>query len=431
MESDGKWQEIIPDEHGDWLGQRDKTFEKFIPLGDKKRGIDKTVFKTYTAGVKTNRDAWAYNSSRKVLSNQMQRMISFYSDCVSSSDRPDLNDPSKISWSYVLRQRLAKGQTASYDPEAVGLASYRPFETSFTYYDPFFNENRYLMPKAFPRVEAENRMLCLTGPSAGTEFSVLMTRHVPNLHFVSTSQCFPRFVYEHGNGSSDEVQRNFLADNYTDETVVRDAITDDALHHFAAGYPSEEISKEDIFNYIYGLLHSEEYRERFADNLSKEVPRIPLVKLPQDFWLFVDAGRALSDLHVNYEEAELYPVGLTGGSLLMDSYADANFRVEKMRFGGKGKAKDKSTVIYNGKFTMTDIPLEAYDYMVNGKSALEWVMERQVVKTDKDSGIVNDANRYAIETVGDAAYPLKLFQRIITVSLETMKIVRSLPRLDI
>ncbi len=183
----------------------------------------------------------------------------------------------------------------------------------------------------------------------------------------------------------------------------------------------------------YGLLHSEEYRTRFADNLSKQLPRIPAVKKAADFWAFVEAGRKLSDLHCDLEAAEPFAVTIAEGDLRLAHVPDpVRFcRVEKMKFGGKRPNADKSTVIYNSNITMTGIPLEAYDYVVNGKPALEWVMERQCVKTDKASGIVNDANRYAIETVGDPAYPLLLFQRVITVSLETMKIVRGLPRLDI
>lgn len=219
----------------------------------------------------------------------------------------------------------------------------------------------------------------------------------------------------------------------------RDGISDGGLVHFAAAYPSETITKEDVFYYIYGLLHSEDYKARYADSLSKELPRIPCVKKAADFWAFSQSGRALADLHVDYEKVEMYPVRFEGGELLLSTLDDVDFRVEQMKFGKKskmmdkvtGKTVDKTTVVYNHKITMTEIPLEAYDYIVNGKPALEWVMERQAVKTYKDSGIVNDANDWAIETMGNARYPLELFQRVITVSLETMKIVRALPRLDI
>ncbi|MFT3974900.1 MAG: DEAD/DEAH box helicase family protein [Amaricoccus sp.] len=213
--------------------------------------------------------------------------------------------------------------------------------------------------------------------------------------------------------------------------VRRDAITDQGLAHFQAAYPGEAITKKDLFYYIYGLLHSEDYRTRFADNLSKQLPRIPRVKAAADFWAFSRAGHALAALHVNFEQVEPYPVTFIRGdtSLVPPLDPERFYRVEQMKFAGKRPKLDKSTVIYNANITISGIPLEAYDYVVNGKPALEWVMERQCVKKDKASGIVNDANRYAIETAGDPAYPLRLFQRVITVSLETMKIVRSLPPL--
>jgi len=146
-----------------------------------------------------------------------------------------------------------------------------------------------------------------------------------------------------------------------------------------------------------------------------------------DFWAFSNAGRKLADLHLNYETVEKYPLQIDGGGLLLN---DADYRVEKMRYGKNGKDKDLTTLIYNSKITLKGIPPEAYEYVVNGKPALDWVFERQSVKTDKDSGIVNDANDYAIETMNNTRYPLELFQRVVTVSLETMNIIKSLPRLD-
>lgn len=152
------------------------------------------------------------------------------------------------------------------------------------------------------------------------------------------------------------------------------------------------------------------------------------MKTTADFWAFSQAGRKLADLHLNYETVAPYPVtSNTGGKAL----ADVDYRVEKMKYGKKGKYKDLTTLHYNAKIILTGIPLEAYEYVVNGKPALDWVVERQCVKTDKDSGIVNDANLWATETMNNARYPLELFQRVITVSLEIMKLVRALPRLDI
>ena len=193
------------------------------------------------------------------------------------------------------------------------------------------------------------------------------------------------------------------------------------------------MSKEDIFFYIYGLLHSEDYKNRYADNLSKELPLIPCVKKASDFWHFSQAGRDLGALHVNYGAVPMYPVEYTEGKMVVQLMDDKDFYVTQMKFakGKDGEKYDKTTVIYNSNITMTKIPLAAYEYVANGKPALEWVMERQAVTTHKDSGIVNDANDWATETMGNAKYPLELFQRVITVSLETMKIVNALPALDI
>jgi predicted helicase len=184
-----------------------------------------------------------------------------------------------------------------------------------------------------------------------------------------------------------------------------------------------------VFYYVYGLLHSPYYRERYADNLGKELPRIPCVKAAADFWRFSRAGRQLAELHLNYETVPMYAGAKVehGGKPL----TGADYRVEKMRHGKRGKDKDLGTVIYNQRITVTGIPLAAYEYVVNGKPAIDWVMERQCVKTDKASGIVSDANDWAIETVHNPRYPLELLLRVITVSLETMKIVKALPPLDL
>jgi len=298
------------------------------------------------------------------------------------------------------------------------------------YYDAFWNENRYAMPRQFPETGEINLVISLSAPGYRASFSALMVDQVPSLHAADRdgAQCFPLYLY----GQRDE-EPGGLFEGQSSGLQRRDAITDAGLAHFQAAYPGEAITKEDIFYYVYGLLHSPDYRDRYADNLTKELPRIPCVKTYADFRAFVEAGRRLGDLHVNYETVEPYPVTYKQGdprTWVIDD-PQAFYRVTKMKFAGKRGHTDKTTVIYNANITMTDIPLEAYDYVVNGKPALEWVMERQVVKTDKASGIVNDANDYANETMGDPAYPLDLFRRVITVSLRTMKIVRGLPRLEV
>ena len=212
--------------------------------------------------------------------------------------------------------------------------------------------------------------------------------------------------------------------------VRKDGITDAGLKHFSDYYQEPNISKEDLFYYIYGLLHSEEYKTKYADNLSKELPRIPRVKQLADFWAFSQAGRNLAHWHLDYESVAMYAVGF---NISLDSLKPDDFYVTQMKFakGKNGEKYDKTSVIYNSKITITNIPLQAYDYIVNGKSAIEWVMERQAVSTHKDSGIINDANDWANETMNNPRYPLELLLRVITVSLETLKIVNALPKLEV
>ncbi len=193
-----------------------------------------------------------------------------------------------------------------------------------------------------------------------------------------------------------------------------------------------ELAEDSVFYFVYAILHSIEYRSKFKFNLTKDLPRIPTVETADEFQSWCDIGRALMKLHAEFESVVAYPVVISkseGAEKIKDN--EKIYRVERMKFAGTRGKEDKTTVIYNDHITIENIPLEAYEYVVNGKPALEWVMERQCVKVDKDSGIVNDANDYANETMNNPAYPLELFQRVITVSLETMKIVRSLPKLDL
>ncbi|AJP71707.1 DEAD/DEAH box helicase [Sphingomonas hengshuiensis] len=440
------WQTITPDEHGDWLNQRDNSFEAFIVMGDKKGNADK-LFDNFSQGILTARDSWAYNPSQQAVAKNMDALISFYNSELDRFDAAYANFSRKerdskvdgfidtetrsISWSGNLKADLVRSKRIAFDRKRLVPSSYRPFISQWLYFDRNLNERVYQMPRIFSDVQAENRVICVSGVAA-RDFSALMSSTIPSYDFVEKGQCFPRFLYGDVVEAEADAQGDMLeAPSDTGLQSRRDGITDGGLAHFQAAYPSEAITKDDLFYYVYGLLHSEEYRDRYADNLSKQLPRIPAVKKAADFWAFVEAGRKLGDLHCDYEAVEPYPVTIVQGDLRLANIPDPErfYRVEQMKFAGKRPNLDKTTVIYNANITMTGIPLEAYDYVVNGKPALEWVIERQCVKTDKASGIVNDANRYAIETVGDPAYPLKLFQRVITVSLETMKIVRSLPPL--
>jgi predicted helicase len=450
--SDG-WTTVTPDEHGDWVKQRDNSFGEFISLGDKKDKASIAVFENYSRGVATSRDAWCYNASKQVLESNILNMVNFYNaemerykikcNGLSKEKWPDLdelinNDTTKISWNRSLKNDLSRHLRREYRGNSVVTSLYRPFTRQWMYFDKHFNDMVYQMPRIFPEAGAKNLVICVSGKGEKVGFSALISDHLPSLHMVDIdgSQCFPMYLY--GDDAEIVVEETNQSDMFvvsksgqplaSQKYTRNDGISDEGLAHFQAAYPAEVIEKEDLFYYVYGLLHSPDYRERYADNLSKELPRIPRVNTAAHFHAFSQAGRKLAKLHIDYESVPCHPVEYEGGALLMAGLDDADYRVTKMKFASKA---DKSRVVYNHKITMTGIPLEAYEYVVNGKSALEWVMERQAVTTHKDSGIVNDANLWATETMDNACYPLELFKRVITVSLETMKIVRSLPKLEV
>ncbi|MGO3669674.1 MAG: DEAD/DEAH box helicase [Vreelandella alkaliphila] len=443
------WQQIVPDQHGDWLNQRDDSFGEHIVLGDKK-GDGPKLFSNYSLGVATNRDAWVYNASKVKLKDNASSMIDFYNaelerfnsalsglDTKARQAQVDgfINtDPTRISWTVNLKQDLARNKSFAYEESSVTTSVYRPFTKQWIYFNRTFNERVLQMPRIFPQAGAENLVIQVTGTGAKA-FTVLMSDALPCLDNIEKGQCFPLYLYDEQAQEKNSSRDSLFVQEEQSEVGLkrRDAITEEGLAHFQEAYPGEQITKEDLFYYVYGILHSEDYRTRFADNLSKELPRIPKVKKAADFWAFSKAGRDLAKLHVNYETVEKYPLTFqTKGNLV-----DEDYRVTKMKLGKKrceetGKnINDLSTVIYNGKITMTGIPDEAWDYVVNGKAALNWVIERQSVTTHKASGIVNDANDWAIETMGNPKYSLELFQRVVTVSLRTQEIVRKLPELNI
>jgi predicted helicase len=442
------WQAITPDKYGDWINQRDDSFGEYISLGSKKNKNEIVIFSNYSSGVKTGRDAWCYNSSKLGINKNVTKMIDFYnSELLRTKGNKELInfDTTKISWGDGLKLDIERKERHQFCSDFIKLALYRPFQRQWMYYDRSFNERVYQMPVIKPLDKTvENRIIYISGlGGVGKYLSALMVDIIPDLNMQhSGGQGFPLKLYEkvdpstttgqtpQGSLFGNEPQQG-LFDANQPEYVERDGITDEGLAHFQDYYPHDTITKEDFFYYIYCLLHSEDYKTRYADNLTKELPRIPRVKQAQDFWTFSQAGRKLATLHLDYEKVPMYPVEFEGGALALTMLADKDFYVTKMKFGkGIGEDKhDKTTVIYNDKITMKGIPLEAYEYIVNGKPALEWVMERQGVSTHKESGIVNDANDWAIETMNNPRYPLELFQRVITVSLETMRIVNSLPKL--
>lgn len=252
-----------------------------------------------------------------------------------------------------------------------------------------------------------------------------MVDYIPCLDLLEKTQCFPRWLPGEKPNAEEEL------DLGGETGGIPSGFSSEALPHFQSAYPEKPITEDDLFYYIYGILHSEDYRTRYANNLMKELPRIPRVATYEQFLAFSKAGRDLAKLHVHFEEVTPY----AGVTLEYAKSGQPSYRVKQMKWGkiaGKtgNAAKDKTTLIYNDWITVKNIPLEAQEYIVNKKSALDWVVERACVSIDKASGIVNDFNDYAAKMENER-YPLDLFLRVITVSLETMKIVKALPKLEI
>ena len=417
---------IVPDAHGDWFNQRDGSFSHFMRM-DGKKTQESAIFKNFSLGVATGRDAWNYNFSIESLSNNIKKLINNYEiirkEFEANKEYRFAKDPTKISWNRTLEQKLNRNIKIFFDSNSLFKSLYRPFIKENLY----FNENlvamKYQIPKLFPISETKNLSICSSGVGS-KEYSCLMVNHIPCLDFLEKTQCFPRWL-------PGEQSKTAVDDLFEAQNPMPSGFSPEALPHFQTAYPDESITEDDLFYYIYGILHSEDYRTRYANNLMKELPRIPRVATYEQFMAFVEAGQELARLHVHFEDVTPY----AGVTIEYTKPGQPSFRVKQMRWGKiKGKtgnaAKDKSTLIYNDWITVKNIPLEAQEYVVNKKSALDWVVERACVSIDKASCIVNDFNDYAAE-MGNERYPLDLFLKIITVSLETMKNVKALPKLEI
>lgn len=340
----------------------------------------------------------------------------------------DKRDSTKIVWTDTLIRDLRKGIKYAIDTSRYTVGMYRPYFKQALYQDRILNHRVYQMPRLFPTPNHRNLVICVGGLACRRDGVIFICDCIPDLNnFDGGCQCFPLYWYD---DSTADIADLFSAQQSdADRYVRRDGVTDWILSTARKQYGSR-VTKEDIFYYVYGILHAPDYRTTFAADLKKSLPRLPLVESPDDFWAFSRAGRSLAELHLGYEHVEPYAGCHTVNSTTSEDDA-INYRVEKMRFGKlDSKTADKSIIHYNAGITIENIPLEAYDYVVNGKSAIEWVMERYAVKTDSTSLITNDPNDWCREH-DDPKYIYNLLLRIITVSLETMKIVRSLPKLKL
>lgn len=430
-----QWVTITPNEHGDWLNKRSEQFKLYTPLGDK---IDKKNKKTffvpyYSNGLKTQRDPWCYNSSLPVVEKSAKEQIDFYNEQREKLAKKEISDVDysthKISWTRAVLSDIQRNKPYNTQDCQFREGLYRPFfKQHLLFYRPL-NEMMYQIPTLFPTSNQRNLVICVECIGARRDFTALITDCIPDLHVLEAAQCFPLYWYD---DSTADIADLFSApQSDADRYVRRDGVTDWILSTARKQYGSR-VTKEDIFYYVYGILHAPDYRTTFAADLKKSLPRLPLVESPDDFWAFSRAGRSLAELHLGYERVEPYAGCRIFFAPLTNRGDEISYLIDdKMRFGKlDSKTADKRIIHYNAGITIENIPLEAYDYVVNGKSAIEWVMERYAVKTDPASRIENNPNDWCREH-DDPKYIYNLLLRIITVSLETMKIVRSLPKLKL
>ena len=422
-----EWQEIYPDKDNDWINKKDSSFEKFISLGDKKTGQKSIFSEFYSRGIGTSKDAWMYNFNEELLHKNINKYIDFYETessrirpLIKSNNQKDklkdamnlLNlDPTKIKWDADLIVSMINGKHIRNSEKEYRIASYRPFtKTNLCWCIDMF-QRIYRFNNIFPEKNTQNIVIAIAGIGNKQKFSALVSNVPVDLGYLSAAQAFPLYWYEE---TSNELNLfNLLDDNQTNEKYNKNyAISDDYLSSFKGKYGNNQITHEDIFYYIYGLFHSNKYKEKYSANLSKEFPRIPYLKRSEKY---IEIGKKLADLHLNYENQPAYE------GVKIDIKKE-DYTVNKIRFLSKDRM---DTIIFNENIKMSNIPLEVYDYKVNGRSPIEWILDQYQYTVDKDSGIINDPNKY--DEVKGGKYVFDLILSLITVSLETLKLIDELP----
>ena len=416
------WTILEPNEHGDWINHRNEMFKDFIPIEpDKKFNVKaKSFFVVNSRGNETGRDAWMYNFSSFKVENNIDTLITEYNNNLGKKTINELNyDETRISWTSSLINKVLNGISINSEHNfSIGL--YRPFCKEITYRGTDLIHRIGQMKQFFPNSEHKNLVICVSGLGGNKENSAYISNCIVDLNCLDAgTQCFPLYWYEEEQQTYQTGGMDNMFESSESSYIQKDGITDWILTVARKQY-GYKVTKEDIFYYVYGLLHSPDYRATFATDLKKSLPRLPLVEKADDFWAFSKA---------NYETIEPYRKCIVSFAPLTNKGDKINYHVEKMRFGKiDSKTADKSVIYYNNSITITGIPAKAYEYVANGKSAIEWVMERYAITTDKKSGITNDPNDWAREH-NDEKYILSLLLRVINVSVQTVEIVKGLPKL--
>jgi predicted helicase len=395
---------------------------QFDPLADRQNQSGREIFLVHSLGVDTSRDSWAYNFSRKELEKNIQFMISNYLTVLKdlrTSDKDKKNSSSfveklivdnsnaqNITWDQSLKDDLARRKEVSYDPESIRISLYRPFAKKYLYYNKSLNARQYQINRIFPAADSNNLVMSIN-QNPSKDFGLIMTNAIPDLQLTGNGQCFPLYIYRDGKTAAaslfDDID-NDVQSNIGPKTLSK------YQQQFGKG-----ICAEDVFFYVYGLLHSRKYRAEYKTDLAKVIPRIPVSK---NFHDFVIAGKRLSDLHVGYEDAPIFE---------LDGYVkDFKDPISSLRFDKKNGKSDRTAVIVNEKLILRGVPEEVNLYSICGRSGLEWVLDRYVVKEDSNTGITQDPTLWR----PGENYVINLIGRVVSVSLETVKIVEALPSIN-
>ena len=417
------WQILNPNEEGDWINQRNNKFKDFIPLIDKDNKNNKeTFFAMSSNGVVTSRDSWVYSYSKANLEKNMKETIDFYNkevEKILNTRKKDKNkavediidtNSKNISWSADLKKRANSYKFDEFNKSDIVISLYRPFTKQYLYFNRFWNE-RYSQQDKFKA----SLSIGTVGIGGNKEFSITILNNIGDFQTLQNANFYPLYYIEED--SKDKSLFETL--DGIEKENKKDGISDYIFNLTKQKY-STKITKEDIFYYVYGFLHSEDYKKEFEADLKKLIPRLPLVDDYNTFKIYSDIGRELAELHLNYENIE------RDSNIIVEGEESNNFKVEKMRFTNKDK---KDVIIFNSDIKITNIPLEAYDYQVNGKSAIEWVVERYAITVNKDSGIENNPNLWCEENE-NPRYILDLLLSVISLSLKTSELIKKLPKIN-
>ena len=396
------WSTILPDENNDWLNQRDPNYQKYDNLA----GEINSVFNSNAVGISTARDLWVYNFSKQKTKENAERLINNYNlevdrtEIIAPENRKSIlnRNDNFIKWSVKLEDSILKSKRIQFSKDNIIESMYRPFTKKYLYYSSDVIERPGQWHRKFGK---NNLVIMTTGKGISRPFSTLITNLMPNLHTMDTGQHFMRF------------------DNEVDETSLFQ--NNDNMNQ--AFSDKLGLNLDDTFAYVYGLLNSKEYQEKYANDLKKDLARIPIVKNKEKY---VEVGQKLINLHLNYEEVPVYD------GVEITTAGNPSYKVTKMRFAKKRDEKGKSvndlsTIIFNSDITVSNIPEKAYEYVVNGRSAIEWIIDQYQVKIDKKSGITDDPNEYS----DDEKYIFNLLLRIINVSIQTVDLINSLPKFEV